>query len=98
MNFFLFRGLGDVYKRAGGGLSMMDIGIYVINGSRYRIGEQLVWVTAQETKTNPEKFKEGVDETIQLHPQLTHQTVVLNLQFIKGSKKMAMFLPMKKPQ
>ena len=29
------------------------------------IGEEPVWVTAQETKTNPEKFKEGVDETIQ---------------------------------
>ena len=24
-----------------------------------------MWVTAQETKTNPEKFKEGIDETIQ---------------------------------
>src|SRR5690606_10262020 len=24
-----------------------------------------VWVTAQETKNNPDKFKEGVDETIQ---------------------------------
>jgi predicted dehydrogenase len=28
-------------------------------------GEEPVWVTAQETKTNPEKFKEGIDETIQ---------------------------------
>ena len=28
------------------------------------IGEEPTWVTAQETKTNPEKFKEGVDETI----------------------------------
>jgi len=28
------------------------------------IGEEPIWVTAQETKTNPEKFKEGVDETI----------------------------------
>jgi predicted dehydrogenase len=44
---------------------MMDIGIYSINGSRYMIGEEPVWVTAQETKTNPVKFKEGVDETIQ---------------------------------
>mgnify|MGYP003390029459 FL=1 len=43
----------------------MDIGIYAINGSRYMVGEEPVWVTAQETKTNPEKFKEGVDETIQ---------------------------------
>jgi predicted dehydrogenase len=29
------------------------------------IGEDPVWVTAQETKTNPDKFKEGIDETIQ---------------------------------
>ena len=29
------------------------------------IGEEPVWVTAQETKTDPQKFKEGVDETIQ---------------------------------
>jgi predicted dehydrogenase len=43
----------------------MDIGIYSINGARYMIGEEPVWVTAQETKTNKEKFKEGVDETIQ---------------------------------
>lgn len=49
---------------AGGG-AMMDIGIYSINGSRYMIGEDPVWVTAQETKNDPAKFKEGVDETIQ---------------------------------
>lgn len=48
---------------AGGG-SMMDIGIYAVNGARYMVGEEPTWVTAQETKTNPEKFKEGVDETI----------------------------------
>src|SRR6201985_3248588 len=47
------------------GGSMMDIGIYSINGSRYMIGEDPIWVTAQETKTDPVKFKEGVDETIQ---------------------------------
>ena len=44
---------------------MMDIGIYSINGSRYMIGEDPIWVTAEETKTDPVKFKEGVDETIQ---------------------------------
>lgn len=51
-------------KELAGGGAMMDIGIYSINGARYMIGEEPVWVTAQETKTNPEKFKEGVDETI----------------------------------
>jgi predicted dehydrogenase len=44
---------------------MMDIGIYSVNGSRYMVGEEPAWVTAQETKTDPVKFKEGVDETIQ---------------------------------
>jgi predicted dehydrogenase len=49
---------------AGGG-AMMDIGIYSVNGARYMVGEEPIWVTAQETKTDPVKFKEGVDETIQ---------------------------------
>jgi predicted dehydrogenase len=52
-------------KTLSGGGAMMDIGIYSINGARYMIGEDPIWVTAQETKTNPEKFKEGIDETIQ---------------------------------
>ena len=52
-------------KKLAGGGAMMDIGIYSINGARYMIGEEPVWVTAQETKTNHELFKEGVDETIQ---------------------------------
>jgi predicted dehydrogenase len=52
-------------KELAGGGAMMDIGIYSINGARYMIGEEPVWVTAQETKTDPKKFKEGIDETIQ---------------------------------
>jgi predicted dehydrogenase len=52
-------------KKLAGGGSMMDIGIYAINGARYMTGEEPVWVTAQETKTDTVKFKEGVDETIQ---------------------------------
>ncbi|MDB5205195.1 MAG: Glucose-fructose oxidoreductase [Flavisolibacter sp.] len=51
-------------KQLAGGGALMDIGIYSINGARYMIGEDPVWVTAQETKTNPMLFKEGVDETI----------------------------------
>jgi predicted dehydrogenase len=51
-------------KLSGGG-AMMDIGVYSINGARYMLGEEPVWVTAQETKTDPQKFKEGIDETIQ---------------------------------
>jgi predicted dehydrogenase len=52
-------------KALSGGGSMMDIGIYSVNGARYMIGEEPIWVTAEETKTNPQKFKPGVDETIQ---------------------------------
>jgi len=52
-------------KQLAGGGSLMDIGIYSINGARYMVGEDPVWVTAEETKTDPQKFKEGVDETIQ---------------------------------
>ncbi|MGO1671766.1 MAG: Gfo/Idh/MocA family protein [Sphingobacterium sp.] len=48
---------------AGGG-AMMDTGIYAVNGARYMVGEEPIWVTAQETKTDPVKFKEGIDETI----------------------------------
>jgi predicted dehydrogenase len=52
-------------KTLAGGGSMMDIGIYAVNGARYMIGEEPTWVTAQETKTDFVKFAEGVDETIQ---------------------------------
>ncbi|WP_129714371.1 Gfo/Idh/MocA family protein [Pedobacter sp. SYP-B3415] len=52
-------------KNLAGGGALMDIGVYAINGSRYMVGEEPVWVTAQETKTDPQKFKPGVDETIQ---------------------------------
>ncbi|HEY0651855.1 MAG TPA: Gfo/Idh/MocA family oxidoreductase [Chryseosolibacter sp.] len=51
-------------RQLAGGGAMMDIGIYSVNGARYMVGEEPVWVTAQETKTDPQKFKEGVDETI----------------------------------
>jgi len=52
-------------KKLSGGGSMMDIGVYSINGARYMVGEDPIWITAQETKNNPVKFKEGIDETIQ---------------------------------
>lgn len=52
-------------KKLAGGGSLMDIGVYAINGARYMTGEDPVWVTAQETKTDFVKFKPGVDETIQ---------------------------------
>lgn len=74
-NILFFQGLsgfriGDpgqwrLDKALAGGGALMDIGIYAVNGARYMVGEEPVWVTAQQTKTDPVKFKEGVDETIQ---------------------------------
>ena len=43
------------------------------------IGEEPIWVTAEETKTDPVKFKEGVDETIQF--QLGFRAVQLLLVY-----------------
>jgi predicted dehydrogenase len=50
-------------KSLAGGGAMMDVGIYAIQGARYSVGEEPLFVTAQEYKTDPLKFKE-VDETI----------------------------------
>ncbi len=56
-------------KELSGGGALMDIGIYSVNAARYFTGLEPEWVTAQETKTDPQKFKDGIDETItfQLH-------------------------------
>jgi predicted dehydrogenase len=47
---------------AGGG-ALMDVGIYCLQTARMLTGEDPVWISATETKTDPVKFKE-VDETI----------------------------------
>ena len=90
-------------KALAGGGAMMDIGIYSINGSRYMVGEDPVWVTAQETKNNPQKFKEGVDETIQFQLGFpggavasclsTYSMNNLDRFFLNGEKGFAELLP-----
>jgi len=50
-------------KAMAGGGAMYDVGVYAIQGARYGLGEEPTYVTAQEVKTDPVKFKE-VDETI----------------------------------
>lgn len=90
-------------KELAGGGAMMDIGIYSINGSRYMIGEEPVWVTAQETKTDTVKFKEGVDETIQFQLGFpsgavasclsTYKMNNLDRFFLNGEKGFAEMLP-----
>ena len=47
---------------AGGG-ALMDVGIYALQATRMIIGEEPVLVSAQESKTDPIKFKE-VDESM----------------------------------
>lgn len=90
-------------KQLAGGGSLMDIGVYSINGARYMVGEDPVWVTAQETKTNPEKFKTGVDETIQFQLGFSSGTVAsclstynmnnLDRFFLNGEKGFAILQP-----
>jgi predicted dehydrogenase len=50
-------------KALAGGGGLMDMGIYAIQGSRYSIGEEPLFVTAREEKTNHDLFSE-VDETV----------------------------------
>ena len=90
-------------KALAGGGSLMDIGIYAINGARYMVGEEPVWVTAQETKTDPVKFRQGVDETIQFQLGFpsgavasclsTYQMNHLDRFFMTGEEGFAELLP-----
>jgi len=90
-------------KELAGGGSLMDIGIYSINGARYMIGEEPIWVTAQETKTDTQKFKDGVDETIQFQLGFPSGAVAsclstysmnnLDRFFLNGEKGFAELLP-----
>ena len=90
-------------KALSGGGSLMDIGIYAINGARYMTGEEPQWVTAQETKTDPVKFKEGIDETIQFQFGFPSGAVAsclssysmnhINRFFLNGKKGFAILQP-----
>lgn len=65
-NGFVYGGNPNAWrlkKALSGGGALMDMGIYAIQGARYVTGEEPIYVTAKEEKTNPELFKE-VDETI----------------------------------
>lgn len=90
-------------KALAGGGSLMDIGIYAINGARYMVGEEPIWVTAQETKKDHVKFKEGVDETIQFQLGFPSGAVAsclstysmnnLDRFFLNGKKGFAELMP-----
>jgi predicted dehydrogenase len=51
-------------KALAGGGSLMDIGIYALQATRYIAGEEPVAVSAQMSITDPVKFKPGVDESL----------------------------------
>lgn len=51
-------------KKAMGGGSMYDMGVYPLNATRYVTGEEPIAVTAQQSTVRPEIYKE-VDETMQ---------------------------------
>lgn len=86
-----------------GGGALMDIGIYSVNGARYMVGEEPVWVTAEETKTEPERFVSGIDETIQFQLGFPSGAVAsclstynmnnLDRFFLDGSEGYAELLP-----
>jgi len=90
-------------KELAGGGAMMDIGIYSINGARYMVGEEPAYVTAQEVKTDPVKFKEGVDETITFQMEFpsgamasclsTYAVSYLDKFFLVGEKGFAEMQP-----
>lgn len=50
-------------KRAYGGGSLMDMGVYSIQGARYSVQEEPIAVTAQAFKTRPDYFAE-MEETV----------------------------------
>lgn len=50
-------------KALSGGGSLLDIGLYALQAARYITGEEPTSVTAQQTTTDPVKFKD-VDESI----------------------------------
>jgi predicted dehydrogenase len=50
-------------KELAGGGALMDVGIYALHACRYLTGQEPETVSAQEAKTDPQKFAE-VDESI----------------------------------
>ena len=50
-------------KAMAGGGGLMDMGIYAIQGARYTLGQEPLFVKATQEKTKPELFKD-VDETV----------------------------------
>ena len=61
-------------KAMAGGGGLMDMGVYAIQGARYSIGAEPLFVTAREQKTKPELFKQ-VDETVIWELEFPNQVI-----------------------
>ncbi len=84
-------------KALAGGGSLMDMGIYCIQGARYTTGEEPLFVTAREEKTNPQLFSE-VDETVYFDLEFPGGTVAhgtssynKNLSYLKATAERGWF-------
>ena len=89
-------------KKAMGGGSMYDMGVYPLNATRYVTGEEPIAVTAQESTIRPEIYKE-VDETMHFRLEFPGGAVAdcetsfgknmntLNVRCNKGSYKLEPF-------
>jgi len=84
-------------KALSGGGALMDMGIYAIQGSRYTIGKEPLFVTASEEKTNTQLFKE-VDETIHWKLEFPDQLITTgkssynaNWGYLKATAEKGMF-------
>ena len=51
-------------RHLSGGGPLLDVGIYAVQAARYVLGEEPISVTAQRANTDPEKFREGLEETV----------------------------------
>jgi predicted dehydrogenase len=54
-----------LHKPLSGGGSMLDVGVYALQAARYIAGEEPVSISAQWSKTDPDKFKDVEEESIQ---------------------------------
>jgi glucose-fructose oxidoreductase len=89
-------------KKAMGGGSMYDMGVYPLNATRYVTGEEPIAVTAQQSTVRPEIYKE-VDETMQFRLEFASGAVAdcetsfgrnmntLNVKCNKGGYKLEPF-------
>jgi len=80
------------FQKAMGGGSILDVGVYVIQATRYIFGEEPIAVSAIETKTDKVKFSE-IDETVTWTMKFASgRTANLMCSFnLKGNNQLTVF-------